>query len=96
MNSSPSSADGNTVGALTKRQVEILLGAIDTNRLASELDRAARWVLGPVHSSGGDSPTVAAAKRVGWSAAPLDALTNGDGQAMAELAVELAERRTLD
>jgi hypothetical protein len=82
--------------ALSKRQVEVLLAAIDTDALAVELARAVRWVVHKDEPTNVDGDLIGViARRLRWSEIRLAELTAGNPQAMAELAVELAERRSL-
>jgi hypothetical protein len=82
--------------ALSKRQVETLLAAIDIEALAVELVRAVRWVVNPSESATSDEDVVVdVARRWSWSETRMAELKAGNPNAMAELAVELAERRSV-
>ncbi len=84
------------MSALTKRQVETLLASIDTNDLLHQIVVALRWMLAAPERLGHPTDLLAeAAQCLGWNDAECRALAQGDSMMLAELAVQLAERRSL-
>jgi hypothetical protein len=81
------------VAALTKRQVEVLLLAIDTDALVDALRAAAQWVLELNNTELETDPIAEVARRLGWSSTRLADLARREPQTLAEMATELAERR---
>ena len=81
--------------ALTKRQVELLVGAIDTDRLLVHVLDALRWTLDtPGRLTDSKDLLAEGAMRLGWTDAQCEALATADEVALAEFAVQLAERRS--
>ena len=81
--------------ALTKRQVEVLVNSIDTDELFHQVVIALRWMFDASTRDVATSELLLdAARRLHWTDKQLEALAGRDPFVLAELAAQLAERRS--